>query len=571
MVMMTMWGWALFLIAVLVAVLPDILKTHAKREITQTVHRTVCAVLLAVGCVARLWRLTSLPIGLSAEEALVGVQAKALWQTGGFLFSGRLTTQFVQWAGESTGPLLAALTAPFVGLGGMTPLMTRLPLALLSCAAMPAAYALGVELSGKRAGRWCLTAYALCPYFVLTARMTRGANAAICLLPIALWLLAMGMKKPAALYAGTMLLALMAYAQNMYFFISPIGVLLAAATAAAYGMKKRHAFGAALLGIVVCMPAILTAFVNLTECEGFVLLNVVDIPRLEAFDKADWLYKSAGESNLGMLTQRRFFDVIIGGAFQIVMHRQMHNALFAPDGMLALYAISVPLMLLGAASLTARRAAGRRVRCEVAAARTMVVLIAFTTLCMLMLFAKKDLFSVSGETTVFDLSSFFLFDVLLMAAGLCRLEHRSEASIVTVTALFAVSFVMLISHLTGIGYYYGSNVYFDGFGSAALCASQMQRETGTKVNIGGIEPHIQPIESAEFMYLYAIDADMREVSNMRGIAYEVRELKDLQAPDTEQSYITRRDYTGEWPREGFECRVLDDGFELLIPSSALMD
>ena len=571
MVMMTMWGWAFFLLAMLAAVLPDILKMHARYKITLTVHRVVCVALLTVGCAVRLWRLASLPIGLSAEEALVGVQAKALWQTGGFLFGGRLTAQFTQWAGETSGPLLATLTAPFVGLGGMNPLMTRLPLALLSCAAMPAAYALGVELSGRRAGRWCLTAYALCPYFVLTARMTHGANAAICLLPIALWLLAMGMKKPAAFYTGTMLLALMAYTQNMYFFISPIGVLLAGATAAAYGMKKRHAFGAALLGIVICVPAILTAFVNLTGREGFVLLGVVDIPRLEAFDKADWLYKCAVESNLGMLTQRKFFDVIIGGVFQIVMHGQMYNALFAPDGMLALYAISVPLMLLGAASLIARRAAGRRVRHEVAAARMMVILIAFTTLCMLTLFAKKDLFSVSGETTVFDLSSLFLFDVLLMAAGLCRLEHRSETGIVTVTALFAVSFAMLISHLTGISYYYGSNVYFDGFGSAAVYASQMQRETGTKVNVGSIEPHIQPVESAEFMYLYAIDADMCEVSNMRGIAYEVCELKDLQAPDTEQIYITRRDYTGKWPRKGFEYRAMADGFELLIPSSALMD
>ena len=56
----------------------------------------------------------------------------------------------------------------------------RLPLALLSCAAMPAAYGLGEALSGRRAARWMLTIAALCPIFVLCLgaddlRLVRGA------------------------------------------------------------------------------------------------------------------------------------------------------------------------------------------------------------------------------------------------------------------------------------------------------------------------------------------------------------------------------------------------------------
>ncbi|MFR2020723.1 MAG: hypothetical protein ACLS6G_09570 [Christensenellales bacterium] len=47
------------------------------------------------------------------------------------------------------------LTAPFVGLFGMSKLTVRLPLALLSCAAMPAAYGLGEALSGGRARGCC--------------------------------------------------------------------------------------------------------------------------------------------------------------------------------------------------------------------------------------------------------------------------------------------------------------------------------------------------------------------------------------------------------------------------------
>ena len=173
-------------LGILAIVLPHLRVGTASKTLSDRAHYRICVVLLAVGCFVRLFRLGTLPYGISAEEALVGVQAKALWQTGGFLFDGGLTTQLTQWAGESSGPLLAAITAPFVGLLGMTQWATRLPLALLSCAAMPAMYGLGNLIGGKRAARWCLTAYAICPYFVLAARMTAAANAAVFLLPITL-------------------------------------------------------------------------------------------------------------------------------------------------------------------------------------------------------------------------------------------------------------------------------------------------------------------------------------------------------------------------------------------------
>lgn len=92
-----------------------------KRQMSDRTHRMVCCAALAVGVLVRLVKLSSLPAGISAEEALVGVQAKSLWQTGGFLFGQGMTTQLAQWQGETTGPLLAALTAPLVGLFGMNP------------------------------------------------------------------------------------------------------------------------------------------------------------------------------------------------------------------------------------------------------------------------------------------------------------------------------------------------------------------------------------------------------------------------------------------------------------------
>ncbi|MFR8178356.1 MAG: hypothetical protein ACLVB5_15310 [Christensenellales bacterium] len=58
------------------------------RTMSEKTHRAICGAAIAAGVLVRLARLTSLPAGISAE-ALVGVQAKALWQIGRFSQSGR--------------------------------------------------------------------------------------------------------------------------------------------------------------------------------------------------------------------------------------------------------------------------------------------------------------------------------------------------------------------------------------------------------------------------------------------------------------------------------------------------
>lgn len=100
---LSMSSLAVLLLAVLTVFLSNLHGGSAKKALSPRAHRVICAAVFATGCFVRLFRLGTLPEGISAEEALVGVQAKALWQTGGFLFDGQLTTQLAQWTGESSG------------------------------------------------------------------------------------------------------------------------------------------------------------------------------------------------------------------------------------------------------------------------------------------------------------------------------------------------------------------------------------------------------------------------------------------------------------------------------------
>ena len=528
------------------------------RTMSEKTHRAICGAAIAAGVLVRLARLTSLPAGISAEEALVGVQAKALWQTGGFLFGQGLTTQLSQWAGETTGPLLAVLTAPFVGLFGMSKLTVRLPLALLSCAAMPAAYGLGEALSGRRAARWMLLIAALCPIFVLEARMTCGSCAALYLLPIALCLIARGVTKPAALYPGMIVLALTAYAQDMYFFIAPAAILACAIIALIFGRRKRHAVISGAIGLLLCVPAMLTAFVNLTGAEGMTLLGLIRIPRLEGFEKA-FMAENWSEGD-------KLWAVLIGGVFQVLRHENIHQAMYTPDGMLALFMFSLPLMVLGTLALFARWTDGRRAAREKAAVRAMVAATCAVTLAALVMFGSVGTLNTNGTTGLFDHSALILFDAVLMTAGLCTIERKNLRCAAAMVALMAVNFAWLAVQLFGGRYQANANVYFPGFEQMAARAAEIQAETGEKINVtGNIYPHIQPSDGAEMMFLYATDADMRTAEAERGTRYETIYVSDDMQPEADQIYLARADEISNWDLEGFDYEE-SEGYALIYPA-----
>ena len=501
-------------------------------------HRAICLSLFALGCALRLIALGTLPSGLSPEEALVGVQAKALWQTGGFYPDGVLTTVLPQWTGETTGPLLAAITAPFVGLAGISPLSVRLPLVLLSISAMPAAYALGCALSGRSAGRFMLFIYALCPTFVLGARMTCGANAALFLLPIAAALLAAGLQadpasgQPAALpgarcthpgtrrlrscallCAGMAALALSAYTQTMMLVIAPAAVLGAAVVALRFGKDRLHVLLASALGLALSVPAMLTVYVNLSGAEGFMLFGLAEIPNRGLFARSLPVHL-AGAANLPDAVLSLFIKVwctAVGGIFQAVWVDNLDPALYLPDGMLALTVVSLPLILLGAGALLLRRIDGVRCEAELAPPRAMLLTLSAVAFVCVAMFGDRGSLDIGGAPDVFDHAVLFLPAALLMTAGWRQMQRRSAAGTRVLSGLLAVCVVWLGAHLFGGAYQAGATTYFDGFADACARARAIQAETGAQINVTTtVYPHVEPDAAARVMYLCATDADMRE-------------------------------------------------------------
>ncbi|MBR2943421.1 MAG: glycosyltransferase family 39 protein [Clostridia bacterium] len=536
------------------------------RRIGAKAHRAICIAAFLLGCFARLIRLADLPGGISADEALVAAQAKSLWQTGGFLFSGGLTTHFAQWTGETCGPLLATITAPFVGIFGMNILAVRLPLVLLSIAAMPFAYGLGEAIGGRRAGRWLLIVYALCPYFVLSARLTGGVQAAVCLVPMALCLMARGMKKPWALALGGMMMAMTAYAQDLYMMIAPAAIVICAGIAAAHGMKKRHALLAALPGLALVIPALLTLYVNMTGAKGMTLFGMVEIPAIEGFiGTTSVLDTIATGADVGEALRSKLWAVISGGFFQILTHVNMSIAMYAPEGLVSLYLISLPLMLLGALTLLSRRGALGHARRTGAAVRTMAVCLFILHMLLLVLYGSRGVLETQGTTSVYDFSVLLIFSALLMTAGLCSIERRSFLGAAVMKAMLLGSFCLLLVHMLGGSYQGNASMYFEGFGELSARAAQAHWETGAKVYVtDNVYPHVQPAQAAEMMYLYGSDADMEAAAGARGMRYEVVHMPSVQT-QADAIYLARADEIAQWALEGFSYEEAGN-YALLIPS-----
>lgn len=554
-----------FVLACLVILLSHTRRVGWQGKMNMRAHRIICIGVFLCGCTVRLAGLTALPAGISADEALLGVQAKALWQTGGFLFDGRLTAFLEQWAGEGCGPLLAAITAPFVGILGLSKLSVRLPLALLSCASTAAAYGVGKALGGKRAGRWCLTVFALCPYFVLSSRTAAGIQAAVCIVPIALALLAMGTRRPGLFCAGIAATALLAYAQDIFMLISPLVIVLCAAMAVQYGLRRRYALCAAALGLLLCLPAMLTCWVSLTGAPEYVLLGTVRIPSVESLCWEKSIFAAeAGNRYAWAHVCDKVWGVIESGFFQVMTHERVANAMFAPEYLLALYAISVPLLILGGMALATRWLRGGRVPQAYAAGRSFTAAACVVTLIILVLFGDSRVVEVVGTASYFGYAALLPFAALLMAAGLCSVERRSRRGGTVMLALMAASFALLCAHLFGESFTGNASMYLNGVAEASHAAAQEQKKTGASVNISC--PPFQfanPQEGIEMLYLFGADMDTQRAIQGRGAAYRTFDPYADEADET-QIYILCCDDEHVWPVERFRREQYGD-YVLLTP------
>lgn len=520
--------------------LANLFPKPSKKVVSTRMHLWLCVGIFLGGCALRLFALGTLPAGMSAQEALIGMQAKALATTG-----KALEEAVSAWSNEASGSLLVAMIAPWVGLFGANTWTVRLPLALLSCAALPAAYGIGKSLSGKTAGRYCMLLYAVYPYFVLSARVSAAEHVAAFLLPIALCALLYGVKRVPFLYVGAALLGLLVRAMPYWGYILPAGLLVMLLLSLRAGVSIGHAVGAYGVFVALLLPEAQTWLAHYGQTE------TLHVPSAAA-EVGDFLAQ----------TSNKVQKALQGGFLQLPRGEAVSLTLLAPTQLGASYYLLLPLMVLGAASLLMRFLNTGSIQGKTRVARMMVIALGIVTFVVSVVLERH---TVANDATM------FLFAMLLAVAGLCRMERVSWWGALGINVLVAVQIALFSLFLFGGSYEAQVTTYFQGLDTAAeeICAYQKARP-GTKVNMTTrVYPHEEPQEAAQLLLQYALGMPpVAKGEARKDIQVQPIYVEEAQGtlPDSNQIYVLRSNEADSMEIEAFEGIDCID-FVCLLPKA----
>jgi len=183
-------------------------------------------VILLLGVFARIWEFGSLPPGLGQDEASNGVDAFSLYRFGMDRNGDPFPVHFVSW-GSGQDVLYAYLIIPFIALGGLNPLMVRLPMLLSGILILPLMYVAARRSAGQTVGLIAMFLLAISPWHIMWSRWGNEST----LLPFVFLLgfscLLKSSSHNAWFVAATFFLALSLYAYGTAYAAVPVVVACA--------------------------------------------------------------------------------------------------------------------------------------------------------------------------------------------------------------------------------------------------------------------------------------------------------------------------------------------------------
>ncbi len=131
--------------------------------------------ILLLGIFARAWEYNALPPGLNPDEASTGVDAYSLYHFGVDRNGIGYPVHFIAW-GSGQNALYAYMILPFIAIGGLTPVMVRLPMLLAGILTLILVYFVGVQTAGKKFALISMFLLAISPWHIILSRWGLESN-----------------------------------------------------------------------------------------------------------------------------------------------------------------------------------------------------------------------------------------------------------------------------------------------------------------------------------------------------------------------------------------------------------
>ncbi len=181
--------------------------------------------IVVLAAVLRFYQLDSNPPSLSWDEAAIGWNAKSMFHTRRDEYGTRLPLVFKSF-GDYKAPLYIYLTAPVVGVLGLSPVSIRLVSVLAGITSVVVLYLLSKKLAlDDKTALISSLLLTVTPWSVMLSRGAFEQNLSLLFILLFIYCFVCTFKKPIWLYASAFFLALSLYTYHSPKIFSPLFLL----------------------------------------------------------------------------------------------------------------------------------------------------------------------------------------------------------------------------------------------------------------------------------------------------------------------------------------------------------
>ena len=137
--------------------------------------KRILIIIVVFGAVLRIAWLGTIPSGFFRDEAAISYNAYSIWQTGMDEFGVRFPLVFRSFEVFFL-PLYIYLSAPIVGLLGLSVFSSRFLSAISGTFAIYFAYGVAKQIWNEKVGLWGAFILAICPWHIFYSRGTFEGN-----------------------------------------------------------------------------------------------------------------------------------------------------------------------------------------------------------------------------------------------------------------------------------------------------------------------------------------------------------------------------------------------------------
>ncbi len=418
--------------------------------------------ILLIAFVVRAWDFGFIPGGINQDEAMGAVDAKALADYGTDRYGMRYPVHFTAWTYGQMSVLLSYLMIPFIKIGGLTEITTRLPILIVSLCGLLALYGFIKNSFDRTTGLVVLFLAAINPWHIMQSRWALDCNGFPHFFMIGCYFLGIAHKRNLYLHLSMISFALCLYSYGVAFVVVPIFLPILAA----YGLVRKlfsvkQIIGGAATYLLFSWPISMVMIINFLRIPT-ISTPLFTIPFFEGSVRSQDIL---------------FFSPDVWGQIKINIDCFMKAVLQHPDLLWnatddygTFYLFSLPLVILGL-SITFKKAFQRENNSADGNTKPPMHLSYIIIILGLLVCIWTGI--VIATVNVNRINIIYYFFILLAGVGLAQVLKQFKPLFIHLVSIYSLFFCLFCHHFFVVWPQQIGPVFFVGLGQALSDAAKI--------------------------------------------------------------------------------------------------